>query len=394
MAIGTNRIEDDEMDMAEFFGVLWKRKWLVILGTAAVTVLAIAIVLLLPRTYRADGFLQLSGATEKFGVPEYKGYVTAFSNVQRFIGFAESKGYLDARELKKLKKRMKEPKDLIRWFDPVYAFTRDDTRELGRISKDDTNYLVGLKVFYESFSPSSSAHYVTAIGDFIKDVILLNRITAYIVSNHDQAAEELLKNENSIYSENFGMSQLENKKDVIKAMLKEYPESARGEIRQVISVENTGYRYLSPTAQLVGIESNIADIREKITGYQRKKEKASLKLEIFLQMKETILRCRFGDQGLGEVSRMREEFFRKHGLTSELNKEVFNDITLDMVALRNIFSEVIVFAGTPQIPKGPVGPKRKVIVAVSCVVSFFFFFLGVFVADWWDKNRKRVLGRE
>lgn len=391
MAIGTNRIEDDEMDMAEFFGILWNRKWLVILGTAAVTVLAIVIVMLLPRTYRADGFLQLSARDVKFPIPEYKGYAPAFANCGFFLEFVRERNLIVGSEFRRLKKKLKEPRDLSRWQEPVYAFTRDDTRDLGRISKEDFNYLVGLQIRYEGRSPEAAARFVKSLAAFIQDLILRGKLVMYVHSNFDGARQDLLKNENLIYSENFNLKQLERKRDEIQAILKRYPGSSRAESRQVISIENSGYRYLAPATQLIGIESNIADIREKIAGFTRKKEMAAIDLEIFSRMKAAVEKSQWGDQSLTEILALKESFFRERESAGELNREVFNEITLTLSSLSALFTEGMGLAGEPASSPDPVGPKRKVIVIVMFVVSFLMLVLAAFAIDWWMKNRQRIL---
>ena len=392
MAIVTNRIEDDEMDMAEFFGVLWKRKWLVILGASICTVLAIAIVLLLPRTYRADGFLQMT-AKEKFSIPAYKAYSPAIANCSRFLEFVREKNLITGGEFRRLEKKLKEPDDLNRLMTPVYAYTKEDTRDLGRLSKEDFNYLLGLGIEYEGSSPKAAVRFIKVLAAYIRDAILRGRINEFVFSKFDEAQDESLKNENLIYSGNFDMRQLEKKRDEFKAILKKYPESGRSEIRQVISVENTGYRYLSPATQLVGIESNISDIREKIAGFTRNKEKAAIDLEFFSRMKEVVGQYKWGDQYLEEIQALKNRFFQEQRSGGEMNREVFNEITATLSALTGHFTEGagIGLAGEPESLRDPVGPKRKVIVLVTFVVSFLLFVLAAFTIDWWEKNRERIL---
>ena len=59
--------------------------------------------------------------------------------------------------------------------------------------------------------------------------------------------------------------------DDMKAMLARYPDAARMDSRQVVSVNPSegGERYLSPLAQLVGAESAISQRRELIRRWQR-----------------------------------------------------------------------------------------------------------------------------
>ena len=74
-----------------------------------------------------------------------------------------------------------------------------------------------------------------------------------------------------------------------------------------------------------------------------------------------------------------------------MNREFFNEITFTLSSLSALFTEGIVLAGEPESSRNPVGPKRKVIVAITFVVSFLLFVLAAFAIDWWEKNRQRIL---
>ncbi len=48
---------DDEIDLRELFGVIWAGKWLIISITAAASVMAVIVALMLPNIYRAEALL-------------------------------------------------------------------------------------------------------------------------------------------------------------------------------------------------------------------------------------------------------------------------------------------------------------------------------------------------
>ena len=65
------------------------------------------------------------------------------------------------------------------------------------------------------------------------------------------------------------------------ARLKNYPESAKIENRQLVSIQEGGSRFLAPVTQLVGIESTLADFRRDLAELERDREKLTARAEYF-----------------------------------------------------------------------------------------------------------------
>ncbi|MCP4220345.1 MAG: hypothetical protein GY765_37285, partial [bacterium] len=54
----------DEIDLVQLARIVIKRKWLIVGGTFAATLLALLIAVLLPKVYSSGGVLQLSGGID------------------------------------------------------------------------------------------------------------------------------------------------------------------------------------------------------------------------------------------------------------------------------------------------------------------------------------------
>ena len=57
-----SQVADDEIDLRELFGVLWKGKWLIVLTTVLAAGLAVAVALKMPNIYRSEALLSPIGA--------------------------------------------------------------------------------------------------------------------------------------------------------------------------------------------------------------------------------------------------------------------------------------------------------------------------------------------
>jgi hypothetical protein len=109
----------------------------------------------------------------------------------------------------------------------------------------------------------------------------------------------------------------------MKAVLARYPDAARMDSRQVVSVNPSegGERYLSPLAQLVGAESAISQRREMIRRSQRDLKQKAI-LAPFYSSAETLL-----DQGidvtklLAELKALSSKTFSNAESAQEWNQE-------------------------------------------------------------------------
>lgn len=384
---------DTEWNLAEFLRVIWKNKVMVIGGTFLATVIAIAVCLLLPRIYRGEGLFKLSGYSEKFSAADLKGYMSIFQNPEGFLRFVREGKYFDEKQLRRLTTKFKEPKDLAKWLRPVYSYTRDDIKELGKISKDEVNFVLGLKISSEETSPERAVHFVKVLGEFIQDSIRFVKLFDLARRKYNGAIDGLQKNANLILEQDFQLRQLEKKRVEIQSILRRYPDAGKMENWQVISVDNSGYRYLSPVAQLIGIESNIADVNRIIALYQREKKRAEIEIELFSRLKDFCERNHSGQLVWTECTKLKNDFFAKRDMEDDVLRGVYNELSSTLTQLHGYFTEEIGYGGDLPLPKDPVAPKRRIIVLVTFLASFLFFVAWSLWLDWWTRNKKTIVSQ-
>jgi len=411
----TEELYDDEIDLNSIFAVLWKRKKLIIFGTLGATLLSIGISLLLPRVYRSEGFYQLGNPTKRIsenekstkkktasitkkiasiGVPVllYKSSSTQFFNPNRFQLIAGQDKSFKEEDLKKLAANFRTAEDITKWIKPVYAFAKEDAREFTQLPQDESNSVIGLNLAYEADSPENASSYVSYFGKYIRDCLLYMTLYNYVMDGYNNTISEMNKSENDIMDMKFQLLQNANKMKDIRAILTNYPESAKIENRQLVSVQEGGERFLAPVTQLVGIESTLADLRRDLAELERDREKLTARAEYFSRCYSEL--AKIGEHGESLfllLKSIKDEVFKNKDLSKDEIKEVFNNLSIDLQAFELAFFSNSRFVSGPTIPEAHIKPSKRLIVIMSCFISFFILVISAFVLHWWQSNKNAIM---
>jgi LPS O-antigen subunit length determinant protein (WzzB/FepE family) len=407
-ANSTEELYADEIDLRSIFAILWKRRKLIIFGTLGATLLSIGISLFLPRVYRSEAFYQLGNPTKKIveneksttkktapiGVPVllYKSSSTQFFNPNRFQLIASQDKFFKEEDLREIAANFKTAEDINKWVKPMYAFAKEDAREFAQLSQDESNSVIGLNLAYEADSPENAAGYVIFFGNYIRDCLLYVTLYNYIMHEYNTTVSAMNQNENSIIGLQFELLQNTNKMKDIKAFISNYPESAKIDNRQLVSVQDGGSRFLSPVTQLVGIESTLADLRRSLAGLQRDREKLTVRADYFSRCFSEL--AKIGENGeslLLLLKSIKDELFKNKDLSKDEVKEVFNNLSIDLQKFDLNFFITSRFISGPTLPTAHIKPRKSLIVVMSCFISFFILVISAVILHWWQKNKKAII---
>jgi LPS O-antigen subunit length determinant protein (WzzB/FepE family) len=382
----TDRDNEDEIDLVSLFLIIWKRRKLIVFGTLGITLLAAIYSFMIPKGYLSTGFYQL-GAD---GMPnaKFKNSLTLFYDPDRLEIFANHEKKFTLWE--KINESFKTSENIKKRIKPVFTHTKEDVREIGNLPSDQKNVVVGVDLSYEADISRNAHDVVSFLGDYMRNCLNYIKVFNYIQDGYNNADSELAKNENVIISNQFELLQYTNKALDIQAIMKKYPESARIEDRQLVSIQEGGYHYLSPVTQLVGIESNLADIRRKLAELERTQEKLMLCKEFFSNCMAMVEKAdKNGDFMLSQLSIIKNDFFKNHDVSKDSTKEVFNNISIDIQGFERININNRFVSG-PSIPEKHIKPNKRVIVMVTFFASFFLLVMMTFILEWWQKNKEII----
>jgi hypothetical protein len=109
----------------------------------------------------------------------------------------------------------------------------------------------------------------------------------------------------------------------MKALLARYPDAARMDARQVVSVNTAegGERYLSPLAQLVGAESAISQRHEMIRRWQRELRQKTILAQFYADADALLDREMEVARLLGELRALAAKAFSHADAAQEWNQE-------------------------------------------------------------------------
>lgn len=395
------RANVEEIDFTAIFSILWRQRKLIILGTLAATLLAAALSFFIPKTYRSEGFYQLGNPEKRIVVekesligipiPLYKKSAPQFFDPNRFYLAASEWKSFSEKDLAKIKNSFRTMANIHKWILPMYAFSKGDMRELAQMPSDESNSVIGLELSYDADSPQKAYNFVRFFGQHIRDCLMYVSLYNYVKDDYSKAVSELSKNENNIIVLQFNLLQNTKKMMDIKAILTKYPESAKIENRQLVSVQEGGSRFLAPVTQLVGIESTLADQRRNLAELEREKEKLLIQREYFSKCNDAL--NKIGQGGImifSQLKAIKSDVFKNKDFQKGPVKEVFNNLSIDLQAFDLAFFTNCRFISGPTVPERHIKPRKSIIVILTCFLSFFFFIVLTLVLHWWQRNKKEI----
>jgi LPS O-antigen subunit length determinant protein (WzzB/FepE family) len=375
---------------------------LIIFGTMAMTLLAAAISFFIPKTYRSEGFFQL-GNPERFAtenkdaamaeikekvlanknfvgipIPFYNSSSPQFSNPNRLQLYASQQKVFTAKDMKNIRENFRTAASINKWIKPVYAFTKENIREFAQRGKDEVNSVIGVSLSYKADSPHDARKYVWFFGNYIRDCLLYITLYNFVMDRNLTIKSELDQIENDFIEGQFDMQQNYQKLFDIKAILAKYPESAKLENWQLVSVQEGGFRFPSPVTQLVTLESALAALRRDLSRLEREKEMSLLDQEYFSRCHDESKKVNaLGAELFALLKSIKSEVFKNKDFSKDTVKEAVNKLSIDLQTYDLVFFTNCRFISGPTLPMRYISPRKSVIVIVAFFnYAIFFFFMG------------------
>jgi len=432
-------INDYRGDLVGVLRTLFKRKWLVVSGIVLFTLLSLLLSFILPKVYRSEGFFQFSDPSKEQSDPffsvasqllessklavlsqlkdlgmlnvlknlniefdrsenffvitlqDFKKYSSSFNNYQRFLEFVKQGNYLDKTELKNLKKRIKNSSQLSKRTREVYALSRDDMKNVGQTLLQEKNYVVGVELEMEAAQPGTARRFLSAFGEFIRFRIFYEKLNEYITLHTNEFKTLTRKYDNYILNNNAVLAELLKKREKLRTLYKKYPAFSKIEKNQVISLEDTGERYLSLVAQIIGIETRILDLEQLVEHFKFEKRKNELFSGFFDELKKMPdKKFSSGEQVLKEIDALKDAFFKEKDPGNPGTQAVLNSIAIDRERFNTLFYKTLRFVSGPSLPEVPQWPRKSIFVIFGFFIGTLLFFSIALVLEFWNKHKKLI----
>jgi hypothetical protein len=242
----------------------------------------------------------------------------------------------------------------------------DDPRAPPRERKPVTVYL-GLRLTHTAPDAQQVANVASWLGDYFKDVAtreaVREQVSRWKAENRqfsDRALERKLRFE-------FDIQQAQTRATALKAVLAAYPEAAKRDSQQVVDIRKDNERFMSPMSQLVGAESEIIDIRERLQKLDREIEQQSFVKSLVLEADAAANKAQSGNDSVRQLSSVITDASKR--VKTEAEREKLLSLAADLSQITARFLSQAQFVAKPSVPTLPERPTPLMLTALGAVLA-------------------------
>lgn len=327
--------------------------------------------------YKSEGVLSM-----EIGTSEYKRFAELAVDghtVQQYVGVVPPPG-LEPSQVEKLVRDMPRGE----WLMPVPKVSKVDAKQLPDIllqieqereklllSKEGkegkASVYLGVQLSYSAPDPHQAAGVAGWLGAYFKDVAtretVRDQVSRWAADNRqfsDRALERKLKYE-------FDIEQAQNRVAALKKVMSSYPDVARRENQQVVDVRKDNEKFMSPVAQLVGAESEMIDIREKLQRLDREMEQQAFAKALITDAQAALGQARSGSESVLKLADVIVRFSKE--TNTEAQREKLSSLAADMSSISARFLSQAQFIAQPSVPSRPERPRPLMVIALVAVLA-------------------------
>ena len=213
----------------------------------------------------------------------YKRVAASYDSAAQLGAYLEAAGLSSRPGAARLLRQAENPNFWSRAAVPVLPFSRRDQKEFGEIKDASATTMLGLELTADARTETVAQDIVNLLAGYYINAVVRERIRAWTLAGKVDAQSLEKGVRADILRAELDIELYGRRADDMKAMLARYPDAARMDSRQVVSVNPSegGERYLSPLAQLVGAESAVSQRREMIRRWQRELKQKSILAQFY-----------------------------------------------------------------------------------------------------------------
>lgn len=317
--------------------------------------------------YKSEGVLSM-----EMGTAEYKRFAelaTDANTVRQFAAVSLPPG-VDSHWVDQLVSDVTKGA----WLKPVPKVSKADAKELPdallQLDKDKDKaqaVYLGLRLTHMASNPDETAKGASWLGSYFKDVAtretVRDQVSRWTAENRqfsDRAVERKLKYQ-------FDIEQAQTRATSLKKLVASYPEAARRESQQVVDVRKDNEKFMSPMAQLVGAESEIIDIREKIQRLDREMEQQAFAKAMVADAEVALNEAHSGSESVVKLSEMIVRFNKL--VKTEAEREKLSSLAADVSQISARFLVQAQFVAKPSVPTRPESPRPLMVMVLAGLLA-------------------------
>jgi hypothetical protein len=272
---------------------------------------------------------------------------------------------------------------------PVYSSTRIDVRELGEGPKLRENEVLGLRIAHGSRDRERALAVVGLVGEFVEASVFRSTALDLVAMRAREHEARRLLAQNQLGSARFAIAQLEVRGRTLERLRSANPDLGKVAPQQVVSVADGGARYLAPATQVVGVESTLAELRERVAFADRQVRKAALQQDFYRRMEELVATQYRPAKMIEEMHKLVGAAFPSGPDPDGAIAEARNEVLLDMLQIVALHERGLQFLAAPAIVERDPVVYIKVGLGAAAAALVASFAL-VLAAVWWRSGRARA----
>lgn len=377
---------DDGVDLAQLTHAVWRRRHLV-LALTLVGALAGLGASSLGTRYVSRGLLLMPGVS----VVDYKRYEAALTNEPRLERFLESNGKTAGPLAEQLRLLVQEPGQLTDAVKPMFSFTDRDAKQFGVKVEEGGGELVGIDLSLRNRErPAESP--VLLLAEYVRDTAISVDLEASMLKMclDSQVRQRELRNE-QLDSE-FQVSQLEVRAQNLRKIIASAPHSPQAEVRQVVSIENGGDRFLPPATQLASTEIAVGDHRSEAARRERDRLAAQITEQYYCEAHKLMEKGVSGRRLLEALGDLQKQALAGHDLSVNVVERTANAFELKRQRWTNTYVAKMRFVASPEGALKRVRiPGRIVGTSVGTILGGGLGVVLAVLLGWWRSHRDEIL---
>ncbi|ANC46085.1 hypothetical protein A6P55_19825 [Pandoraea pnomenusa] len=154
-----------------------------------------------------------------------------------------------------------------------------------------------------------------------------------------------------------------------RQIAKRYPEADRLNNRQLLTTTGESGRFLSPMAQIIGLESDIATVKSTEEQLKRREKANAISLGFYEELYKRLPTDPTGEQILKGYLAEIKNYFGSMPPTDDVAREVYNDQLLLIQSVRSQDIAAPRFTSGPTVPTHMQGLPRMVLMMLAIVAG-------------------------
>ena len=312
------------------------------------------------------------------------------ARLEEFLRLGAQSDTADGQRLQRL---ARTPNGLRESIKPEFALTEKDQKAFGiKPNGEAQNALVGMQIRYADKDPSNGTP-LALLAEYVRDSVIKVDLADSILGNCNTYATRAQELRNQQLQSDFTIRQETQRIADLREIIARHPDAGAAESRQIVSLERGTERFLSPAAQLVAAEIQIADLKLAEAQRERERVASELKRKYYCDAEAALKQPISGRKLLAELPNLQATAFQGRDRATDIVEQTWNELELERERWNNTYLAGMRFVAPPE---GTEVRERKPGLAMGIALGGVLGgMLGVMIAlvrAWWRGSREGEAG--